>query len=207
MKQLLDEKHNAHAAYVSNPSSRFLKGTWQEARARVQRTLRETENQRWMKKAEQIRMFADANDQQNFYYSLNQIYGIVPVRTADGASLLTSGDDILKRWEEHYKQLLNTYNRCDPSVLDQIPALWWRRSWQRRHCSGRSWQRYHPWNATNPLDWTISQVNYLSEAEPTYIDDSLFDMSYMGKRHYTPAMEGQLDNTHLQGERRSSLIL
>ena len=91
LKQLLDEKHNAHAAYVPNPSSRFLKGKWQEARTRVQRTLRETENQWWLNKAKEIQRFADANDQQNFYSALKQIYGprnrtLAPVRTVDGAS-------------------------------------------------------------------------------------------------------------------------
>ena len=126
LKQLLDEMHKAHAAYVSNPSSCFHKGKWQEAIARVQRTLHETENQRWMNKAKEIQRLADANDHQNFYSALKQIYGLssrslAPVRTVYGASSLTSRDDILKRWEEHYKQLLNTNNRCDFIILNQIP--------------------------------------------------------------------------------------
>jgi len=123
---ILDAKHKAYLAHISSPSSARLKEIWIEKRSQSQRILRQTENQWWLNKASELQRYADKNDMRNFYDALKQIYGptnrsLVPVRAAEGGALLVDKCDILNRWEEHYDNLLNTNNPCDPTVLDQVP--------------------------------------------------------------------------------------
>ena len=61
----------------------------------------------WLsKKAEEIQSFADRKDMKKFHDALKTIYGpkssgATPLLSADGNTLLTDKDAILKRWAEH----------------------------------------------------------------------------------------------------------
>ena len=48
---------------------------------------------------------------------------MTPVRSADGKRLLKNEDEILQRWAEHFRQLLNHINPTDPTVLQELPDL------------------------------------------------------------------------------------
>ena len=62
-------------------------------------------NEWWCKLAAEIQGYADSGDQQSFYSSRKAVYGPrsaaqYPVRNKNGTKLLTSRDEILRRWAE-----------------------------------------------------------------------------------------------------------
>ena len=79
----------------------------------------------WLsKKAEQIQSFADRKDMKKFHDALKTIYGpkssgTTPLPSADGSTLLTDKDAILKRWAEHFNSVLN----CPSFVNDNAINL------------------------------------------------------------------------------------
>ena len=128
IQEILKNKHKAHAAHLSNPSSVYLRQKWREERGKVQRLLREMENTWWRQLAAEIQGFADSGDLHNFYDALKRVYGptdrsLAPVRSQDGTVLYTHKEDILKRWKEHYCTLLNTNNPSNPSSLADLPIF------------------------------------------------------------------------------------
>ena len=60
---LLQAKHKALAAHLSNPQSTSLKAHFSNIRAETQRTLRAMENDWWAKKSSEIQYHADTNNE------------------------------------------------------------------------------------------------------------------------------------------------
>ena len=76
----------------------------------------------------EIQGYADTNIMQKFYESTKRIYGptkrsIVPVRGADGQTLIRDKEGKLKRLAEHFNQLLNNQTTSDYHAINEIPAL------------------------------------------------------------------------------------
>ena len=125
---LLQEKHKALAAHLSNPQSTSLKARFNNIRAETQRTLRAMKNDWWTKKAHEIQHHADTNNSHAFYDSIKAIYGpqrknITPVRSADGTILYKDKQQILDRWAEHFNTLLNTSYPTRMDTLADLPCL------------------------------------------------------------------------------------
>ena len=85
------------------------------------------ENSWWIDQANELKQFADSNDQHGFYNALKAVYGPIrhnqtPLRSRDG-SLLKDKSAILDRWAEHFRTLLNQRYPTDPNILDQVPAV------------------------------------------------------------------------------------
>ena len=126
IQDVLQSKHRALAAHLSNPASVYLKEKWKEKRASAQRMLRQVENDWWMGLAAEIQGFADSGDLHNFYEALKRVYGpsdrsLAPVRSRDGRVLLSQKSEIMDRWKEHYSTLLNTHNPINSAALTDIP--------------------------------------------------------------------------------------
>ena len=99
-----------------------------ELRAKAQSRLRELENHGWQDLAKEIQGYADSNNMQKFYENTKRLYGptkraIMTVRTTDGQTLIRDQEGILKRWAEHFNQLLNNCTTTDHSTLDNLPSL------------------------------------------------------------------------------------
>ena len=108
---LLEEKHQKHKAYLRNTSSVSSKTAYSNICKTVQTRLRHA---RLLaeKKADEIQSFADRKDMKTFFDALKTIYdpqssGTTPLLSADGTSLLTDKEAILKRWAEHFDGVLN----------------------------------------------------------------------------------------------------
>ena len=128
IRQLLLDKNKAHDAYLSNPSSISTKKKWQEKRAETQRALRQLQNDWWMAKAREIQQYADDNRTHDFYDAIKCVYGptrnpTTPVRSSDGNFLIKDKQGILDRWAEHFRDLLNTVNDTDFSIIDELPMF------------------------------------------------------------------------------------
>ncbi len=108
---LLEEKCKAFIAHLSNPHSPSLCSHWSNIRAEVQRRLRATENDWWLRKAHEIQSYADTNNSQAFYDAIKSLYGpqkcrITPIRSTDGTILNKDKQGILERLTEHFNTLL-----------------------------------------------------------------------------------------------------
>ena len=69
--------------------------------------------QNWLsEKADEIQSFADQKDMKKFFDALKMVYGpqtsgTISLFSADGTSLLTEKEAILKRWAAYFDGVLN----------------------------------------------------------------------------------------------------
>ena len=83
----------------------------------------------WLsKKAEEIQSFADRKDMKKFHDALKTIYGpkrsgAILLLSADGSTLLTDKDAILKRWAEHFNSVLNRPSSVNDNAINRLPQI------------------------------------------------------------------------------------
>ena len=109
---LLEEKHQKHKAYLSDTSSVSSKTAFSNICKTVQTRLRDMQDSWLSTKADEIQSFADRKDIKKFFDALKTVYGLqrsgtTPLLSADGTSLPTDKEAILKRWAEHFDGVLN----------------------------------------------------------------------------------------------------
>ena len=81
----------------------------------------------WLsKKAEEIQSFADRKDMAHFHAALMTVYGpknsgATPLLSADGSTLLTDKDAILKRCVEHFDSVLNRLSTINDNAINRFP--------------------------------------------------------------------------------------
>ena len=94
----------------------------------VQNRLRDMQDSWLSKKAEEIQSFADRKDMKKFHDALKTIYGpkssgATPLLSADGSTLLTDKDAILKRWAEHFNSVLNRPSSVNDNAINRLPQI------------------------------------------------------------------------------------
>ena len=72
--------------------------------------------------------FADRKDMKKFFDALNTVYGpqssgTTPLLSADGTSLLTDKEAILKRWAEHFDGVLNRPSSINDEAINRLPQV------------------------------------------------------------------------------------
>ena len=83
----------------------------------------------WLsQKADEIQSFADRKDMKKFFDALKTIYGpqssgTIPLLSADGTSLLTDKESILKRWAEHFDGVLNRPLSINDEAINRLPQV------------------------------------------------------------------------------------
>ena len=83
----------------------------------------------WLrKKADKIQFFADRKDMKKFFDALKTVYGpqssgTTPLLSADGTSLLTDKEAILKRWAEHFHGVLNRPSSINNEASNRLPQM------------------------------------------------------------------------------------
>ena len=125
---LLEEKHQKHKAYLRNTSSVSSKIAYSNICKTVQTKLRDMQDSWLSKKADEIQSFADRKDMKKFFDALKTIYGpqssgTTPLISADGASLLTAKEAILKRWAEHFDGVLNRPSSINDEAINRLPQV------------------------------------------------------------------------------------
>lgn len=124
--QLIDRKRQARLAAENNPDSASNKARYQELKAIIQTALRTIQTEWWEKMASDIQGYADGRDWRRFFQAVNAVYGTTsnashPLRSSDNTTLLKDNDNIMKRWTEHFSQLLNRPTTVADDALDSIP--------------------------------------------------------------------------------------
>ena len=139
IQRLLEEKYQKHKAYLSNINSVSSKTAYSNIYKTVQIKLRDLQDSWLSKTADEIQSFTDRKDMKQFFDALKTVYGpkssgTTPLLSADGTSLLTDKEAILKRLAEHFDGVLNrpsindeAINRlsqveCNP-LLDEFPTV------------------------------------------------------------------------------------
>ena len=124
--QLINDMHKAHNCLMNDKCSNVKKSAYRRTKAAVQKSLRQMKEAWWSKKAQQIQAAADSHNLKAFYDGLNGIFGPTqsktsPIDSKDGSKTLTEEPEILARWAEHFKGVLNQESNVDWDVLKSLP--------------------------------------------------------------------------------------
>lgn len=89
---------------------------------------RQIKDKWWRDKACHMQWLNDTNQLGEFYSEVRKLIGTsyhtkVPLRSLDGRHLLTSREDVLKRWAEHFNTLLNVDRSADLQSISLMPQL------------------------------------------------------------------------------------
>jgi len=128
IQQLLDEKHRAHKAVLSDPSSMSKKSALKNARSTVQKKLRQMKDTWLSNKADEIQGYADSHNSKRFYDALKTVYGpkssgCSPLLSSDGKLLITERAKILERWAEHFNSVLNRPSEINDQAIERLPQI------------------------------------------------------------------------------------
>nr|VZI46166.1 unnamed protein product [Spirometra erinaceieuropaei] len=79
-------------------------------------------------KAEEIQGYADRNEWKNFFSAIKAIYGpptkgTAPLLSADGNTLLTEKTQILQRWAEYFRGVLNRPSVISDAAIERLPQV------------------------------------------------------------------------------------
>nr|VZH95535.1 unnamed protein product [Spirometra erinaceieuropaei] len=127
ISNLLAEKNRLHKAFVDHPSD-ANRPAFYCSRRQLQQQLREMQDARTARKAEEIQGYADRNEWKNFFSAIKAVYGpltqgTVPLLSADGRTLLTEKIQILQRWAEHFRGVLNRSSAISDAAIDRLSQV------------------------------------------------------------------------------------
>ena len=120
--ELTDVMHKARNLLMNDKGSKAKKTAYRRTKAAVQKSLRQMKEAWWSNKAQEIQAAADSHNLKAFYDGLNGIFGPTksktsPIDSKDGSTTLTDEAEILARWAEHFKGVLNQNSDVDWEVI------------------------------------------------------------------------------------------
>nr|VZI50548.1 unnamed protein product [Spirometra erinaceieuropaei] len=127
IRNLLAEKNRLHKAYVDHPTE-DNKAAFYRSRRQLQQRLREMQDAWTARKAEEIQGYANRNEWKNFFSAIKAVYGpptkgTAPLLSADGCTLLTEKTQILQRWAEHFRGVLNRPSVISNAAIARLPQV------------------------------------------------------------------------------------
>nr|VZH95518.1 unnamed protein product [Spirometra erinaceieuropaei] len=127
IRNLLAEKNRLHKAYVDHPTE-DNKAAFYRSRRQLQQRLREMQDAWTARKAEEIQGYADRNEWKNFFSAIKAVYGpptmdTAPLLSADGSTLLTEKTQILQRWAEQFRGVLNRPSVISDAAIERLPQV------------------------------------------------------------------------------------
>ena len=127
-RSLLQEKPRLHKAHQDDTSSVSKKAAYSNICNTVQTKLRDMQDYGLRKKTEDIQSFADRKDMKKFHDAIKTIYGpksyaATTLLGADGSTLLTDKEAVLKRWAEHFSNVLNRPSSTNEDATNRPPQI------------------------------------------------------------------------------------
>nr|VZI09500.1 unnamed protein product [Spirometra erinaceieuropaei] len=121
------KKNRLHKAYVDHPTEDNKAAFYRSCR-HLQQRLCEMQDAWTARKAEEIQGYADRNEWKNFFSAIKAVYGpptkgTAPLLSADGNTLLTEKTQILQRWVEHFRGVLNRPSVISDAAIDRLPQV------------------------------------------------------------------------------------
>ncbi|VDM04355.1 unnamed protein product [Schistocephalus solidus] len=91
----------------------------------VQQRKREMQDAWMVRNTEEIQNYAECNKMKNFFKAIDGhcIKGAAPMLSSDGTTLLTEKSQILKRWAEHLRSVLNCSSAISNAAIDRPPQV------------------------------------------------------------------------------------
>ena len=125
IKPLLNQLHILHAEAISDSTDNAKANVYRSCKQQVQHSLRIMQDTWWQTQAAALQGAADRRDFKAFYQGLKAVHGPVhqaspSIKSKDGV-LLTEPAQVLDRWTEHFKGVLNQDSEFDMSLLEEIP--------------------------------------------------------------------------------------
>nr|VZI51170.1 unnamed protein product [Spirometra erinaceieuropaei] len=122
---LIAEKNCLHKSYVTRPTD-DNRAAFYRSRRLVQERLWEIQDTWMAGKAEMIRGYADRNELKNFFAAIKAARGrptkvTAPLLRTDESILITEKTQILQRWTEHPRGVLNSPSTIFDDVIDRLP--------------------------------------------------------------------------------------
>nr|VZI34572.1 unnamed protein product [Spirometra erinaceieuropaei] len=113
---------------LRRPPTGDNRAAFYRSRRHLQQRLREMQNVWTARKAEEIQGYADHNEWKNFFSAIKAVYGpptkgTAPLLSADGNTLLTEKTQILQRWAEHFRGVLNRPSVISHAAIDRLPKV------------------------------------------------------------------------------------
>nr|VZI11553.1 unnamed protein product [Spirometra erinaceieuropaei] len=123
IRYLPAEKNRLHKAYVDHPTV-DNKAAFYRSRRQLQQRLREMQDAWTARKAKEIQGYADHNEWKKFFSAIKAVYGpptkgTAPLLNTDESTLLTEKTQILQRWAEHFRGVLNRPS----AAVDRLPQV------------------------------------------------------------------------------------
>nr|VZI41161.1 unnamed protein product [Spirometra erinaceieuropaei] len=127
IRNLLAEKNRLHKAYVDHPTD-ATKCAFHRSRRQLQQRLREMQDDWTARKAEEIQGYADRKEWNNFFSAIITVYGLptkgtAPLLSAYGSTILTEKTQILQRWAEHFRGVLNSFSAISDAAIERLPQV------------------------------------------------------------------------------------
>jgi exonuclease III len=123
---LIEAKRKAHLAHQDSPTRANLNAL-KSARKKVQQAVRHCANDYWSKLSQEIQTAADTGNIRGMYEGIKRAFGPTPMKTAPLKSLsgetITSKEQQLERWVEHYSELYSRENMITDEALNSIGQL------------------------------------------------------------------------------------
>nr|VZI08822.1 unnamed protein product [Spirometra erinaceieuropaei] len=125
--QLRDTVQSTALAVLDHPTD-ATKAAFYRSRRQLQQRLREIQDAWTARKAEEIQGYADRNEWKNFFSAIKAVYGpptkgTAPLLSADGNTLLTEKTQILQRWAEHFRGVLNRPSVISDAAIERLPQV------------------------------------------------------------------------------------
>ena len=127
IKPLLDRLHDLHLKVIEDKDDDRKAVDYRACKQQTQQSLRHMKNTWWRGRAAVLQEAADSRNYKTFYQELKAVHGpqykaSPTVKSKDGV-LLTEPSQVLDRWAEHFKGVLNQDSQFDESVLLEFPQL------------------------------------------------------------------------------------
>ena len=122
---ILDNMHTSHLAWINDKNSPSKATSYRHDKQQPHATLRDMKEAWWSDRASEIQQAPDQKGAKRFYVGLKAVYGnqsceATPLMSADGATRITDRSEILKRWAEHFKDVLNRPSTISLAALDEV---------------------------------------------------------------------------------------
>ena len=117
--KLIDEVRVCRQQVLSGVRIRWTIERLRDPRSKLQRATHLMNNEWWDHKAEELQGSAEAHMTRAFCDGPRSS-GSNPVVSADGSTLHTTSDEILKRWKEHFQQLLNRSSTVHSAAIERL---------------------------------------------------------------------------------------
>nr|VZI46786.1 unnamed protein product [Spirometra erinaceieuropaei] len=129
LNNLLAEENNL-LAYVNGPNDAD-RSAFHHCCRLAQQSVREIQDAWWTHKAKKMQEYDECNESNKLITAIEWIYGPstngnAPLLSSQGSTLLPENSQILKRWAEHFRSVLNYPSSISDAATDRrsgFPAL------------------------------------------------------------------------------------